>query len=107
MNWTRRNVPPRTAAVVLIVSVFARPGNALDQEVAAGDEADEHAFQHLVLAGDHALDLDERLLQLAAVVDGRRRRRISGVDIGPPCWLASALERSVDGRRCDADESPR
>ena len=50
MNWIRRNEPPSTAAVVLIVSVFARPGHALDQEVAAGDEADEHALEHLVLA---------------------------------------------------------
>ncbi len=47
-------------------------GNALDQQVAARDEADEHAFQHLVLTGDDALDLDERLLQLPAVIDGYR-----------------------------------
>ena len=26
MNWMRANEPPRTPAVVLIVSVFARPG---------------------------------------------------------------------------------
>ena len=44
------------------------PGHALDQEVAAGDEADEHPLEHLVLAGDHPLDLDEGLLQLRAVV---------------------------------------
>ncbi len=41
-------------------------GNALDQQVAAGDEAHEHALEHLVLPGDHALDLDERLLELLA-----------------------------------------
>ena len=63
MNWTRANVPPSTPAVVLIVSVFARPGHALDQQVALREQADEHALEHLVLAGDHAPDLEERLLE--------------------------------------------
>jgi hypothetical protein len=46
----------------LIVSVLARPGNALDQEVPVGQQADEHPLEHRVLAGDHALDLVERTL---------------------------------------------
>ena len=57
-------MPPRTDAVVLIVSVFARPGHALDQEVAAGEQADEHPLEHRLLAGDDAPDLEERLLEL-------------------------------------------
>ena len=63
MNWTRWKLPPSTWAVVLIVSVFARPGHALDQEVAAGQQADEHALEHRVLPGDHPLDLEEGLLE--------------------------------------------
>ena len=49
-------------------------GHAFDQEVAARDEAHEDALEHLVLPGDHALHLDERLLQLRPVVGLRRCR---------------------------------
>jgi hypothetical protein len=31
--------------------------------VALGEEADEHALEHLVLAGDDAPDLEQRLLE--------------------------------------------
>jgi len=51
-----------------------KAGNALDQQMSACDETDEHALQHLVLTGDHALDLDERLLQLPATSNGNGRR---------------------------------
>ena len=73
VNWIRWKLPPSTCAVVLIVSVFARPGHALDQEVAAGEQADEHALEHRVLPGDHPPDLEERLLeQLALLLYGGR-----------------------------------
>ena len=114
-------MPPRTAAVVLIVSVFARPGHALDQEVAAGDEADEHALEHLVLTGDHALDLDERLLELRAVVGvelaigrglGRRTSVLLGggsrsrsVDMGLLVSTSDASGRRA-ARPCDAAATP-
>ena len=42
-------------------------GNALDQQVPAREEADEDAFEHLVLPGDHALDLEEGALDHVAV----------------------------------------
>ena len=67
MNWMRWNEPPSTAAVVLIVSVLARPGNAFDQHVPAGEQADEHPFEHLLLPRDHAPDLEQRLLELRPV----------------------------------------
>src|SRR3712207_8538284 len=35
-------------------------GNALDQQVAAGEQADEHALEHLVLPGDDPPDLEDR-----------------------------------------------
>ena len=50
-------------------------GNALDQQVAAGEQAGQDPLQHLVLAGDHAPDLEEgslqRLLRLLGLVCGR------------------------------------
>ena len=39
--------------------------HALDQHVPAGEQADEHPLQHLLLTGDHAPDLEQRLFQLA------------------------------------------
>ena len=38
-------------------------GDALDQQVALREQADEHALEHRVLAGDHAPDLEQRLLE--------------------------------------------
>ena len=67
-------------------------GHALDQEVAARDEADEHALEHLVLARDHPLDLDERLLELRPVVGGLGVPAGSRAsDIGSSFAVASAL----------------
>ena len=40
--------------------------HAFDQHVPAGEQADEHALEHLLLTGDHAPDLEQRLLELAA-----------------------------------------
>ena len=39
------------------------PGNALDQQVPLREQAHEHALEHRVLAGDHAPDLEQRLLE--------------------------------------------
>ena len=72
MNWIRWKLPPSTCAVVLIVSVFASPGHALDQEVAAGEQADEHALEHPVLARDHPLDLEQGLLEQLTLLAERR-----------------------------------
>ena len=67
MNWTRWNVPPNTSATVLIGQRLREAGHALDQEVPAREQADEDALEHLVLAGDHALDLEDRALDHVAV----------------------------------------
>ena len=53
---------------------LGEPRHALDQEMASGDEADEHALEHLVLACDHPLDLDECLFELRAMIDRIGRR---------------------------------
>ena len=39
-------------------------GHAFDQQVAARQQADEHALEHRLLPGDHAPDLEQRLLEL-------------------------------------------
>ena len=64
MNWTRRKRAAEDGRRGLDRQRLREARHALDQEMASGDEADEHALEHLVLAGDHALDLDERLLEL-------------------------------------------
>ena len=49
-------------------------GNALDEEVTLREEADEHALEHRVLAGDDPADLEERLLELLlCLLRGRLR----------------------------------
>ena len=42
---------------------LGEPGDALEQEVAAGEQADEHALEHRVLTCDDALDLEQRALE--------------------------------------------
>ena len=46
----------------------------LDQQVATGQQAHEHALEHLILAGDHPPDLEQRLLE--ALLHLRRGLRI-------------------------------
>ena len=45
-------------------------GNALQQDVAVGQERDEHALEHLLLPDDHALDLEQGRLERAADLFG-------------------------------------
>ena len=71
MNWSRLNEPPSTSATVLIVSVLARPGHALEQHVAAGEQRDEQPLEHPLLADDDALDLEQRGLQRGVRLAGR------------------------------------
>ena len=54
-------------------------GNALDQQVAAGEQAGQDALEHLVLAGDHAPDLEEGLLQLLLGLLGLDCGRLLGL----------------------------
>ena len=46
-------------------------GDALDQQVPAREQADEHPLEHRVLSRDHALDLEEGLLEQLALLLGR------------------------------------
>ena len=77
MNWMRENEPPRTEAVVLIASVLARPGDALDQQVAARKQADEESLEHALLAGDHSPNLEEGFLESRARLAADRGATVS------------------------------
>jgi hypothetical protein len=46
-------------------------GNTFDQQVALGQEADDHALEHVVLPRDHPPDLEQGLLE-AVLCLGRR-----------------------------------
>ena len=50
------------SASVLMSSVFARPGHARDEAVAAREERDEHLFDDLVLTDDDLAELGENAL---------------------------------------------
>ena len=80
MNWIRWKCAAEHVGDGLDRQRLREAGNALDQQVPAGEQADEHALEHLVLPGDDALDLEDGAL------DPRRGRRL------PP--LLSVLGRS-------------
>jgi hypothetical protein len=49
---------------------LGQAGDALEQHVAAGEQRDEHALEHRLLADDDALDLEQRVLEVAADLIG-------------------------------------
>ena len=59
---------------------LGEPGHALDEEVAARQERDDHPLEQGVLADDHALDLVEHLLQ---------RRVQGGLSIHAPRFIST------------------
>ena len=63
MNWMRWNSPPIACGERLHRHRLGEPGHALDEEVAAGEQGDDHALEQRVLADDDALDLVEDLLE--------------------------------------------
>ena len=65
IRWKRRLV---AAAKERARSVFARPGHVLEQDVAVGEDPEQHELEHLALADHRALDLREDLLGAAADV---------------------------------------
>ena len=63
MNWMRREAAAQHLGERAHGQRLGQAGHALQQHVAAGQEADEQALEHRVLADDDALDLVERLLE--------------------------------------------
>ena len=106
MNWMRANEPPSTLGGRLDRQRLREPGHALDQQVPLREQADEHALEHRVLPGDHAPDLEERLLE--ALLRLLRRGRVDGCSVtrrsffvADPRRKAWAAERTLR----DASES--
>ena len=60
MNWMRLNCPRIVRASVLTVSVFAKPGHALDQQMALREDRHQNALEEMVLADDDLLDFVEQ-----------------------------------------------
>ena len=95
VNWIRWKLPPSTCAVRLDRQRLGEAGNALDQEVAAREQADEDALEHGVLPGDHALDLEQRLLEQLALLlyGGLAHGTLLARGYVPPSQAIRAIKR--------------
>ena len=83
MNWMRLKSPPIVVGERLDGHRLGQAGHALDEEMAPGEERDDHPLEQVVLADDDLLDLVEQALH---------RRR--GVGAGSrPCPLAGVGAR--------------
>ena len=72
----RLNLRLTASASVLISSVFARPGHAAQQAVAAGEETGQDFAPDLLLADDHAPDfVVESLDEAGGLVEWQTRWR--------------------------------
>ena len=73
---------------------LGQAGDALDQQVPAREQADEHALEHLILPGDHALHLEQGCLD-------RLTAFARGVEAGKTALLWHVLlPRRMPGRAC-------
>ena len=63
VNCRRANEPPTTAAEGAHRERLGDAGHALEEQVPAGQQPDEHPLDHGVLPDDDPLDLDQRLLE--------------------------------------------
>ena len=76
MNCTRANDPAEDAGRRLDGQRLGEAGDALDEQVSLRQQAHENTLEHRVLAGDHAPDLDQRLLQLLLRLQRCGRRAV-------------------------------
>ena len=63
MNWIRWNSPADRLRERFHRHRLCEAGHALDEEVAAREQGDDHALEERVLADDDALDLVQNLLE--------------------------------------------
>ena len=68
-----------------------QPGDALEQHVAAGEQRDEQALEHRVLADDHALELVQGVLEPGARVLDDLGPVFGIHQISSRCWCCSLL----------------
>ena len=79
VNWMRRKRAAEHLGERLDGQRLGQAGHALEQHVAAGEQRDEQALEHRVLADDDALDLVQRLLERGG---GSSRRACGGSSLG-------------------------
>ena len=65
---------------------LGQAGHALEQHVAAGQQADEHALEHRVLSDDHPFDLVQHPLQRVAGLPLAADDVCGVVSCRSPCW---------------------
>ena len=65
MNWVRENLRPSETASACASVVLPTPGNVLDQQVAAGEQAGDAVFDLRALADDDRANLVDEFGQLA------------------------------------------
>ena len=63
MNWMRWNSTPERVRERLYRQRLGQPGHALDQQVAAGHQGDDHPLEQHVLADDDPLDVVQHILE--------------------------------------------
>ena len=76
-------MPPTTRASVSHGQRLGQAGHALEQAVAAGEQAHEEALDGAVLADDDLLDLEQRRLEALGVVGGGAGRVHGRRRLGP------------------------
>ena len=80
VNWMRLNVQSMTSAIVRTSIVLPRPGHALEEDVAVGEQAGQRLPDQLALADDDLADL---------ALD---RGRALGERLGRECgWTAASV----------------
>ena len=72
VNWMRVNFRSSTLASVAMSSVFASPGHADDQAVAADEERQQHELDDVALADDPLVQLRDDLLAAGVHLVGQR-----------------------------------
>ena len=82
---------------------LGEPRHALDQQMAARQQADQHALQHLILTGDHPPDLEQRLLEsllgLRRVLRFDAARHVLSFGVASDGRVVEQLRRRVDAVR--------
>ncbi len=53
VNWMREYFSCRARAMVRSSVVLPSPGTPSEQHMAGGDQADQHAFHHILLTDNH------------------------------------------------------
>ena len=110
VNWMREKEAWMISASVRTASVLARPGHALEQDVAAGQQADQQPLDHGVLPDDPAGDFLEDALhgQRLGRLVGQLRRAHAGWLLRVECGKDSRARDVVGcGRGCAARDSTR